>query len=123
MEHSPDGETMRTESLHRRMRELLRSLLQELDVAGACIETIRYAVPFQASAHTTAAALSLYRSWARAERAVESLARVGGGAGASLDFARDALLASRRAGARALSELLTMVSDTARLVDGAVRSP
>ena len=106
---------MRAESFQMNVRDLLRWVLHELDVAEACLEEIRFAVRARASANAnaTAAAMSLYGSWARAGQAVESLEHLDGGGGASLDFARDALCASRRAGARAVAELLTMVRDNA----------
>ena len=63
-------------SLQTSVRELLRQVLQELDVAGACIEEIRAGVLAQERLHATAAAMNLYRSWARAETAIASLDRV-----------------------------------------------
>jgi hypothetical protein len=75
------------------VRGLLRQVLQELDVAGMCIEEIRIAVKAQDRPRANAAAISLYWSWARTAKAIASLERVSGGRGASEDFARDALRA------------------------------
>ena len=85
---------MGVESLQMSARGLLRQVLQELDVAGVCSEEIRIAVKAQDKQHATAAAMSLYWSWARTAKAIASLERFSGGGGASEDFARDALRAS-----------------------------
>lgn len=113
---------MGVESLQMSVRGLLRQVLQELDVAGACIEEIRIAVKAQDPPHATAAAMNLYWSWARAAKAIASLELVSGGGGASEEFARDALRASRHAGARAVAELLTMVRDAAAQFEAAATS-
>ena len=111
---------MGAESLRRRMRELLRAVLQELDVAGAYIEELGYAVSTQDGAHAPTA---LYRAWARAERAIASLEQVSGGGGFSERVVREELCVSRRNVARALAELLAMVRTTAEPVAGAGGSP
>ena len=102
------------------MRELLRAVLQELDVAGAYIEELGYAVSTQDGAH---AATALYRAWARAERAIASLEQVSGGGGFSERVVREELCVSRRNVARALAELPAMVRTTAEPVAGAGGSP